>query len=140
MYLLVGASEGIWGPLRSASRVLDAVVISLLGSGFSGDGARALVVVVEIAGNGVDDIVAPNGPSVNALPWNAGDDGVSLDTPSWSESSTVVAFLTVDADVDLFVLSQFGEGRFEAVDLSVEVGLSRDNIVPGLELERDGEL
>ena len=130
MYLLVGAGNGVWGPFRSARWVLDAVVISPFGSGFSGDSARALVVVVEIAGNGVDDIVAPNGPSVNALPWNAGDDGVSLDTPSWSESSTVVAFLTVDANVDLFVLSQFGEGRFEAVDLPVEVGLSRDDIVP----------
>ena len=124
VYLLVGASEGIWGPLRSASGVFDAVVISPLGSGFSGDGARALVVVIKVAGDGVDDVVAPDGPSVNALPWNAGDDGVSLDAPSWSEGSAVIAFLTVDANVDLFVLSQFGEGRLEAADLPVKVGLS----------------
>ena len=124
MYLLVGASEGIWDPFRPASRVFDAVVISPFGSGFSGDGARTLVVVINVAGDGVYNVVAPDGPSVNALSWDAGDDGVSLDAPSWSESSAVIAFLTVDAYVDLFVLSQFGEGRFEAADLPVKVGLS----------------
>ena len=89
------------------------------------------MVLLNVGGNNLDVLVAPDRSSMNAFCRSASDDSVGLYASSGSERSAVVGFPAIYVHAGIFVLPKFGEGGTEAADLVVEVRLGRVNREPG---------
>jgi hypothetical protein len=88
--------------------------------------------LLEVGSNGLNDLILPYGPSVNAFGGHSSNDCVGLHAFRRTESRSIVALLALYAYADFFMLTKLRKRSLEAADLAVKVGMRRYDVVARL--------